>query len=206
MTEQERFALQRKLAELIGPDEAGTLMEHLPPIDWHRIATKDDLDRLQRDLTAKFDGQLGTIDSQLGTIDSQLGSLQTEIKGVRHEVGAQGTALRGEMSELRGDLRTDISKLRTETISDIGTLRSEMNEFRTDISSEMNEFRTDVTTQFGQFRTEILVSHADSRSEFNGRLGQLEERIGDKISTAQRNNLVLTVGMMLSIWLSIAAF
>ncbi len=250
MTEQERFALHNKLTETIGSEVANTLMEHLPPLAWDQIATKEDLN------------------IRFGALDGQIGAIQTEIKGVQHQIDAQGTALRCEMSELRGDLHTDISKLRSEVSSDIGTLRSDMNEFRTDMTtqfgqfrselqgelgqfraeinsdigtlrSDMSEFRTDMTTQFGQFQsdlqgelgqfqsqlttdqskfqsqlttnqikfqTEILGAQADSHSEFNGRLGQFEERIGDKIVAAQRTNFVLIVGMMASIWLSIAAF
>ncbi len=148
MTEKERFDLYEQLIDWLGPVHAGILMENLPPISWDQIATKDDVHAVRDD----FRDAIGLLGEQMG---------------------AQGTALRGEMSELRGDLRTEMSEL-----------RSDMSDFRTELRTEMSDFQT----------------------ESGSRLNQLEERISDKISSAQRQNLALTVAMMLSIWLSIAAF
>ena len=41
--ESERHALRENLAETLGPETAGKLMEHLPPVSWDKLATKDDL-------------------------------------------------------------------------------------------------------------------------------------------------------------------
>lgn len=43
--EQSRHELYLKLEELLGRDEATTLMEHLPPVGWADVATKRDLDQ-----------------------------------------------------------------------------------------------------------------------------------------------------------------
>jgi hypothetical protein len=43
MDERSRYALHQKLEQLLGTDEAGTLMEHLPPVGWGDLATRSDL-------------------------------------------------------------------------------------------------------------------------------------------------------------------
>ncbi|MCU1483546.1 MAG: hypothetical protein JWN67_292 [Actinomycetia bacterium] len=35
--------LHNRLEQLLGPEDAATLMEHLPPDEWNQLATKDDL-------------------------------------------------------------------------------------------------------------------------------------------------------------------
>ncbi|MDQ4004746.1 MAG: hypothetical protein M3135_00380, partial [Actinomycetota bacterium] len=44
--ERSRYLLFLKLEEVLGPEEATTLMEHLPPVGWADVATKRDLDQL----------------------------------------------------------------------------------------------------------------------------------------------------------------
>ncbi len=44
--ERSRHQLFARLQELLGSDEATTLMEHLPPLGWADVATKRDLDHL----------------------------------------------------------------------------------------------------------------------------------------------------------------
>ena len=48
--ERSRHRLYLKLEEVLGPEEAGTLMSHLPPTGFSDVATKDDLRVLRSDL------------------------------------------------------------------------------------------------------------------------------------------------------------
>jgi hypothetical protein len=48
--ERARHRLHRKLEEILGSEEAGTLMSHLPPLGWGDLATKADVDRLAADV------------------------------------------------------------------------------------------------------------------------------------------------------------
>jgi hypothetical protein len=44
--ERSRHDLHIGLEEVLGPERAATLMEHLPPVGWGDVATKRDLDQL----------------------------------------------------------------------------------------------------------------------------------------------------------------
>ena len=48
ITEESRHKLYKALEDSIGVQNASTLMEHLPPVGWADVATKRDLDHLER--------------------------------------------------------------------------------------------------------------------------------------------------------------
>ncbi|MGI9578686.1 MAG: hypothetical protein ACR2OH_10835 [Microthrixaceae bacterium] len=54
ITEAERHDMHRTLEEVLGPDQANTLMEHLPPVGWADVATKRDLDQLREALRGEM--------------------------------------------------------------------------------------------------------------------------------------------------------
>ena len=43
ITHQQRLSMHAKLTDIMGPDDAETLVEHLPTVEWDQIATKDDV-------------------------------------------------------------------------------------------------------------------------------------------------------------------
>ena len=49
-----RLNLHRKLEAVLGPDEADTLMAHLPPVTWRDVATKDDLRTLETSMRGEI--------------------------------------------------------------------------------------------------------------------------------------------------------
>jgi hypothetical protein len=51
ITEENRHRLFQRLDQVLGPEEATTLMEHLPPVGWADVATKRDLDVLRMEIT-----------------------------------------------------------------------------------------------------------------------------------------------------------
>ena len=102
--ERSRHTLHARLEEILGSDEAATLMEHLPPVGWADVATKRDLDALQvatkRDMDAL---QVAT----KRDLDAQHGSLRASID-------ALGTQLRTEMELMEQRIKVDV---RTQTLS-----------------------------------------------------------------------------------------
>lgn len=103
--ERARHQLHTRLAEVLGPEVTGTLMEYLPPVGWADVATKQDL--------------VTGLDALGHRLDADIADLRTELR-----VGLAG--VRTEMA----DLRTEMAHLRTETragLADLGSeLRSEM--------------------------------------------------------------------------------
>lgn len=54
ITEESRHRLYQRLGEVLGEEQATTLMEHLPPVGWADVATKRDLDVLRTELRLEF--------------------------------------------------------------------------------------------------------------------------------------------------------
>jgi hypothetical protein len=46
----DRHRLHTRLEQLLGPDDAATLMEHLPPDEWNELATKAELSEFRADV------------------------------------------------------------------------------------------------------------------------------------------------------------
>jgi hypothetical protein len=56
--EGSRHRMYLKLEEVLGAEEAETLMEHLPPVGWADVATKRDLDHLRVELALELRGDM----------------------------------------------------------------------------------------------------------------------------------------------------
>jgi hypothetical protein len=86
-----------KLREILGDEDANTLMEHLPPVGWADVATRRDLDHVTALLRADLQREI-----------AQLGSdLRSDIGAVRDDVGAvriDMTRYEGELSSMEGRL------------------------------------------------------------------------------------------------------
>ena len=89
--ERQRHELHARLDQVLGPEEASTLMSYLPPVGWADVATKRDLDNfanqlriefrdaihdevgaLRRDFNARIDGVHGELDARLDKLDDNL--------------------------------------------------------------------------------------------------------------------------------------
>ena len=90
ISEESRHRLHLRLAAVLGPDEAGLLMDYLPPVGWADVATKTDLEHLAALTKRDIDG--------LGT------TLRLEMAQL--EVG-----LRSDMNKMEVGLRSEISKM-----------------------------------------------------------------------------------------------
>jgi hypothetical protein len=94
-----------RLEEVLGVEEAATMMAHLPPVGWADVATKRDLDALGSLLRAEVATQGAALRAEMAT---QGAELRTEMANVRGELAVLGTELRGEIAVLGSDLRGEI--------------------------------------------------------------------------------------------------
>ncbi|MGH8895728.1 MAG: hypothetical protein ACRDZ4_01590 [Egibacteraceae bacterium] len=84
--ERSRHDLYTRLQDVLGSEQATTLMEHLPPVGWADVATKQDLGALEQ----RFDLKLEALEHRmLGALHQEIGGLRQEIGAVRQELGAQ---------------------------------------------------------------------------------------------------------------------
>jgi hypothetical protein len=65
ITEGKRHQLFRRLEELLGTEEATTLMEHLPPVGWADVTTKTDLEGTRALLHADLELLRSEVDAML---------------------------------------------------------------------------------------------------------------------------------------------
>lgn len=102
ITDESRYHLHQRLESVLGHEEAATLMEHLPPVGWADVATKRDLDHLERSIRQELTIGLGGLRQEL----------LAEIGGLRQELTGEIGTLRQEsivgLADLRGDLRAEI--------------------------------------------------------------------------------------------------
>ena len=90
--ERLRLNIHTKLTELLGSEEATALIEHIMPVPWHDVATKDDLQLMRADIDV----------------------LRTELRSDIAVMRADMNVLRADMDVLRADMHRDMADLRTE--------------------------------------------------------------------------------------------
>ncbi len=82
LDERSRHELYLRLEEVLGPEAATTLMEHLPPVGWADVATKRDLDALEQRLDLRFDAVDQRFESFEGRIDLRFEALEHKLMAV----------------------------------------------------------------------------------------------------------------------------
>ena len=130
--EARRLALLSRLSEVLGEEEARTLIECLPPVRWEHLATKDDVkaseDRIRTEMNGKF-----------ALVDAEFARVHTRIDGLEHKMDAGFESLRGELAEYRGEL---------------AEYRGEMAEYR----GEFAEHRGEIALQMARMtRTMVFI-------------------------------------------------
>ena len=115
ITDRQRLKLLRTLETVIGPEDASTLMDHLPPVTWANVATVDDVSAIGDQTTKTLRSEMQVLSTQLR---SEMNELRVELRSdmtvlsnqLRNEMNQLGTELRGEMNQLGIQLRSEIDQ------------------------------------------------------------------------------------------------
>jgi hypothetical protein len=95
--ERSRHELYRRLEEVLGPDAASTLIEHLPPVGWADVATKNDLAGLEQRMDLRFarlderlEGRFNAIDERFTAMDDRITAATSDLRATfEHEMRLQ---------------------------------------------------------------------------------------------------------------------
>lgn len=110
-SEQARHDLDTTLRTVLGPKDAATLMDHLPPLGWAGLATRDDLEHhhqlVHKDLDVirkEFRSELALIRKDMEHLEQ---TLRTEMRAGSSELELRLTQEFGAFrDELHADRRT----------------------------------------------------------------------------------------------------
>lgn len=115
ITDRQRLKLLRTLETVIGPEDASTLMDHLPPVTWANVATVDHVSAIGDQTTKTLRSEMQVLSTQLR---SEMNELRVELRSdmtvlsnqLRNEMNQLGTELRGEVNQLGIQLRSEIDQ------------------------------------------------------------------------------------------------
>ena len=93
LDETTRFRITNKFVGILGEEDAAKLMDSIPPIDWDRFATKDDI--------------------AAATILTKA-EMELEFANFRTEVAVQFAEVRTEFADVRNEMRTEFADVRTD--------------------------------------------------------------------------------------------
>lgn len=106
-----RLNLHRKLSDVLGPEEADTLMSHLPPVTWDQVANKYDLETFRELIVTEL-------------------RIEMQVMGavIRSDVNRVEAALRSDMNSMAASLRSNMKDLETTPRTGRADLHSEFAE------------------------------------------------------------------------------
>ena len=116
ITDRQRLKLLRTLESVIGPEDAGTLMDHLPPVTWANVATVDHVSSVGHQTATALRGEMQVLSTQLRTEMNELGS---QLRGEMNQLGIE---LRSEVDQHGSRLEAAIERGFRRQILALGTL------------------------------------------------------------------------------------
>ena len=120
LDETTRFRITNKLVGILGDENAAKLMDAIPPIDWDRFATKDDITAATILTKAEMELEFANLRSEVAV----------QFAEFRAEVAVQFAEVRSEMRTGFADLRAEFAhSMRINTLTIIGSMAALMSVF-----------------------------------------------------------------------------
>lgn len=120
--ESERHALRENLAETLGPETAGKLMEHLPPVSWDKLATKDDLAALADKMATKDDLREVATRDELRAVGDKMAT-KDELRQLGDRMD---TSLSVLGKELRAEMQDGFAAMKTQSAEHLASTNMTM--------------------------------------------------------------------------------
>ena len=122
LDETTRFRITNKFVGILGDEDAAKLMDAIPPIDWNRFATKDDITAATILTKAEMELQFADFRTEVAL---QFAGVRTEFAEVRTETALQFAEVRTETALQFAEVRTEFADVRTEMRTGFANLRAE---------------------------------------------------------------------------------
>ena len=88
--ERSRHQLYRRLEEVLGPEAATTLIEHLPPVGWADVATRHDLASLEQRIELRFAQVEERFEERFNAMDDRITVAASDLRATfEHELRSQ---------------------------------------------------------------------------------------------------------------------
>ena len=108
LDETTRFRITNKFVGILGDEDAAKLMDAIPPIDWDRFATKDDIAAATLLTKAEMELDFANFRTEM---NSRFAEVRSEFATQFAEVR---TEMRTEFADVRSEMRTGFANIRAE--------------------------------------------------------------------------------------------
>ena len=143
ITEDHRYRLFQHLVEVLGRENASTLMEPLPPAGWADVATKQDLEHLrarlqhefdQRDLRfERIDLRFNQVDARFDQIDARFDQIDARFDLVDarfDQINARFEQVDARFDSFRLEMKADMERaFRMQTFAPVGLMFTMLSAF-----------------------------------------------------------------------------
>src|SRR6056297_2888524 len=113
MSEQDRHRLLQRLREILGDEEAATLMENLPPLPWSELATKADLEGLATKADLEQLPTKADLEQLPTKADLEQLPTKADLEQLPTKADLEGLPTKADLEVLRDDVTELDVKLRT---------------------------------------------------------------------------------------------